>query len=151
MSATASIAVEAALTGHLVLSTLHTNDAPGSLTRLVNIGLEPFLVGAAVNAVLAQRLKPIAWERSGSRSWPVVARAWVYRFAEKERLFVLFTQPLPSGFPPVVPDGLVEVDQPGRWELVNPRTLCFQPAEAALRFQKLLVTGTPQPVEGRES
>jgi type IV pilus assembly protein PilB len=48
--------VQAALTGHLVLSTLHTNDAPSSVTRLVNIGLEPFLVGAALNAVLAQRL-----------------------------------------------------------------------------------------------
>jgi len=55
-SDTAHIAVQASLTGHLVLSTLHTNDAPGSITRLVNIGLEPFLVGAAVNAVLAQRL-----------------------------------------------------------------------------------------------
>jgi type II secretory ATPase GspE/PulE/Tfp pilus assembly ATPase PilB-like protein len=53
---TATIAVQAALTGHLVLSTLHTNDAPSSITRLVNIGMEPFLVGAAVNAVLAQRL-----------------------------------------------------------------------------------------------
>jgi type IV pilus assembly protein PilB len=53
---TARVAVQAALTGHLVLSTLHTNDAPSSITRLVNIGLEPFLVGAAVNGVLAQRL-----------------------------------------------------------------------------------------------
>jgi type IV pilus assembly protein PilB len=53
---TAHIGVQAALTGHLVLSTLHTNDAPSSVTRLVNIGLEPFLVGAALNAVLAQRL-----------------------------------------------------------------------------------------------
>ncbi len=53
---TAHTAVQAALTGHLVLSTLHTNDAPSSMTRLVNIGLEPFLVGAAVNGVLAQRL-----------------------------------------------------------------------------------------------
>lgn len=53
---TAHTAVQAALTGHLVLSTLHTNDAPSSVTRLVNIGLEPFLVGAAVRAVLAQRL-----------------------------------------------------------------------------------------------
>lgn len=53
---TAMTAVQAALTGHLVLSTLHTNDAPSSITRLVNIGLEPFLVGAAVNGVLAQRL-----------------------------------------------------------------------------------------------
>ncbi len=53
---TAVTAVQAALTGHLVLSTLHTNDAPASVTRLVNIGLEPFLVGAALNGVLAQRL-----------------------------------------------------------------------------------------------
>jgi type IV pilus assembly protein PilB len=53
---TAHIAIQAALTGHLGLSTLHTNDAPGSITRLINIGVEPFLVGAAVNAVLAQRL-----------------------------------------------------------------------------------------------
>lgn len=53
---TATIATQAAMTGHLVLSTLHTNDAPSSLTRLINIGIEPFLIGAAVNAVLAQRL-----------------------------------------------------------------------------------------------
>ncbi len=53
---TGRIAVQAALTGHLVLSTLHTNDAPGSITRLVNIGIEPYLLGAAVNGVLAQRL-----------------------------------------------------------------------------------------------
>ena len=53
---TAAIAIEAALTGHLVLSTLHTNDAPSSVTRLINMGAEPFLVGAALNAVLAQRL-----------------------------------------------------------------------------------------------
>jgi len=53
---TATIAIQASLTGHLVLSTLHTNDAPSSLTRLINIGTEPFLIGAAVRAVLAQRL-----------------------------------------------------------------------------------------------
>jgi type IV pilus assembly protein PilB len=53
---TATIAIQAALTGHLVLSTLHTNDAPSSVTRLINIGIEPFLVGAGLNAVLAQRL-----------------------------------------------------------------------------------------------
>ncbi len=53
---TAKIAIEAALTGHLVLSTLHTNDAPQALTRLSEMGVEPFLVGAAVSAVLAQRL-----------------------------------------------------------------------------------------------
>ena len=53
---TAQIAVEAALTGHLVLSTLHTNDAPSAITRLTEMGLEPFLVGSAVDCVLAQRL-----------------------------------------------------------------------------------------------
>jgi len=53
---TAQIAVEAALTGHLVLSTLHTNNAPAAVTRLVEMGIEPFLVGSALDAVLAQRL-----------------------------------------------------------------------------------------------
>jgi type IV pilus assembly protein PilB len=53
---TAKISVEAALTGHLVLSTLHTNDAPQAITRLHEMGVEPFLTGAAISAVLAQRL-----------------------------------------------------------------------------------------------
>ena len=53
---TAKISIEAALTGHLVLSTLHTNDAPGAITRLNEMGVEPFLTGAAVSGVLAQRL-----------------------------------------------------------------------------------------------
>jgi type IV pilus assembly protein PilB len=53
---TAKISIEAALTGHFVLSTLHTNDAPSVLTRLTEMGVEPFLTGAAVSAVLAQRL-----------------------------------------------------------------------------------------------
>src|SRR6202007_381226 len=53
---TAKISIEAALTGHFVLSTLHTNDAPSALTRLAEMGGEPFLVGAAVTGVLAQRL-----------------------------------------------------------------------------------------------
>ena len=53
---TARIAIQASLTGHLVLSTLHTNDAASSITRMINIGIEPFLISAAVNAVLAQRL-----------------------------------------------------------------------------------------------
>jgi type IV pilus assembly protein PilB len=53
---TARIAIQASLTGHLVLSTLHTNDAPSSITRMINIGVEPYLISAAVNAVLAQRL-----------------------------------------------------------------------------------------------
>ena len=53
---TAQIATEAALTGHLVLSTLHTNDAPSALTRLVEMGIEPYLVASALDCVLAQRL-----------------------------------------------------------------------------------------------
>ena len=53
---TAKISIEAALTGHFVLSTLHTNDAPAAITRLTEMGVEPFLTGAAVSAVLAQRL-----------------------------------------------------------------------------------------------
>ena len=53
---TARISVQAALTGHLVLSTLHTNDAPSSITRLINIGIEPYLISASLNAVIAQRL-----------------------------------------------------------------------------------------------
>jgi type II secretory ATPase GspE/PulE/Tfp pilus assembly ATPase PilB-like protein len=55
-SETADIAIRAALTGHLVLSTLHTNDAPGALTRLIDMEIEPFLIASAVEMILAQRL-----------------------------------------------------------------------------------------------
>jgi type IV pilus assembly protein PilB len=55
-SETAKISIEAALTGHLVLSTMHTNDAPGAVSRLNEMGVEPFLTGSAVSSVLAQRL-----------------------------------------------------------------------------------------------
>ena len=53
---TAQIAVQASLTGHLVMSTLHTNDAPGAVTRLIDMGLEPFLISSSLTAILAQRL-----------------------------------------------------------------------------------------------
>jgi type IV pilus assembly protein PilB len=53
---TAEIAIKAALTGHLVLSTLHTNDAPSTINRLLNMGVEPFLVTSSLNAIVAQRL-----------------------------------------------------------------------------------------------
>ena len=53
---TAEIAIKAALTGHLVLSTLHTNDAPSTISRMVNMGIEPFLVATSVNIIQAQRL-----------------------------------------------------------------------------------------------
>jgi type IV pilus assembly protein PilB len=78
---TAQIAVEASLTGHLVLSTLHTNDAPGAVTRLTEMGIEPFLVGSSLDCVLAQRLSrrlcdwckeaysPTSEELEGAR-WP---------------------------------------------------------------------------------
>jgi len=55
-SETADIAVKAALTGHLVLSTLHTNDAPGAIARMVDMGIEPFLVSSSVLLICAQRL-----------------------------------------------------------------------------------------------
>ena len=53
---TAEIAIRAALTGHLVFSTLHTNDAPGAITRLIDMGIEPFLVSSSIEALIAQRL-----------------------------------------------------------------------------------------------
>ena len=53
---TAEIAINASLTGHMVFSTLHTNDAPSAVSRLVDIGIKPFLVSASIRSVLAQRL-----------------------------------------------------------------------------------------------
>jgi type IV pilus assembly protein PilB len=79
---TAQLAVEASLTGHLVLSTLHTNDAPSAMTRLIEMGIEPFLVGSSLDCVMAQRLarrlcqwckqayEPTHAELDGAR-WPL--------------------------------------------------------------------------------
>jgi type IV pilus assembly protein PilB len=78
---TAQLAIEASLTGHLVLSTLHTNDAPSAVTRLVEMGIEPFLVGSSLDCVMAQRLarrlcqwckEPYAPTRAelGAARWP---------------------------------------------------------------------------------
>ena len=53
---TAEIAIQASLTGHLVFSTLHTNDAPSAVTRLIDMGVEPFLISSSVLAMMAQRL-----------------------------------------------------------------------------------------------
>ncbi|OSM07331.1 ATPase, T2SS/T4P/T4SS family [Magnetofaba australis] len=73
---TANIAIESALTGHLVFSTLHTNDAPASMTRLIEMGIEPYLVASAVKAVLAQRLVrrlcPACREQDDSGVWRAV-------------------------------------------------------------------------------
>ena len=73
---TAQIAIESALTGHLVLSTLHTNDAPGAVTRLIEMGIEPFLVSSAIDCVVAQRLARTLCEHCKK---PVHAHAEVLR------------------------------------------------------------------------
>jgi type IV pilus assembly protein PilB len=70
---TAQIAIEAALTGHLVLSTLHTNDAPSAITRLTEMDIEPFLVGSALDCVVAQRLARRLCERCKAEVEPDVA------------------------------------------------------------------------------
>jgi type IV pilus assembly protein PilB len=86
---TARISVQAALTGHMVLSTLHTNDAPSSITRLINIGIEPYLISAAVNAVLAQRLIRRICENCKEEYTPVddVKRALERASIEVDRLW----------------------------------------------------------------
>ena len=72
---TAEIAVKAALTGHMVLSTLHTNDAPSTVNRLLNMGIEPFLVASSVNCILAQRLARKVCEECKERDADVVSEA----------------------------------------------------------------------------
>lgn len=89
---TAQIAVEAALTGHLVLSTIHTNDAPSTVTRLVEMGIEPFLVGSALDAVVAQRLCRSLCERckEAYRPEPVELLQVGYPWAEGDALPTLY-------------------------------------------------------------
>jgi type IV pilus assembly protein PilB len=74
---TAEIAVKAALTGHMVLSTLHTNDAPSSVNRLLNMGIEPFLVASSVNCIVAQRLARRVCEECKERDADVTREALV--------------------------------------------------------------------------
>jgi type IV pilus assembly protein PilB len=62
---TAEMAIQASLTGHLVFSTLHTNDAPSSITRLIDMGVQPFLVASSVMAVMAQRLVRVVCSKCG--------------------------------------------------------------------------------------
>ncbi len=71
---TAQIAIQASLTGHLVLSTLHTNDAPGAVTRLVDMGVEPFLISSTLLAVLAQRLVRMVCKKCKSSFEPTEAQ-----------------------------------------------------------------------------
>ncbi|GEL93474.1 GspE/PulE family protein [Cellulomonas composti] len=77
---TAQIAIEAALTGHLVLSTLHTNDAPSAVTRLTEMGIEPFLVGSALDCVVAQRLARKLCEKCKEPYQPSEAEMVAARF-----------------------------------------------------------------------
>ncbi len=92
---TAQIAVEAALTGHLVLSTLHTNDAPSSITRLVEMGLEPFLVGSALDCVLAQRLARRLCEKCREEYVPTPEQLASARYPWHDG------EPLPTLFRPI--------------------------------------------------
>jgi type IV pilus assembly protein PilB len=83
---TAQLAIEAALTGHLVLSTLHTNDAPSAVTRLVEMGIEPFLVGSSLDCVMAQRLarRLCQWckERYVPTRTDLTAARWPYELIQ---------------------------------------------------------------------
>ncbi len=83
---TAQLAVEAALTGHLVLSTLHTNDAPSAVTRLIEMGIEPFLVGSSLDCVMAQRLarRLCQWckERYEPTRSELTAARWPYELVQ---------------------------------------------------------------------
>jgi len=92
---TAQIAVEAALTGHLVLSTLHTNDAPSAITRLTEMGIEPFLVGSALDAVLAQRLCRLLCEKCKAAYTPEPQELVDVRFPWEDGL------PVPTLYRPV--------------------------------------------------
>jgi type IV pilus assembly protein PilB len=74
---TAEIAVKAALTGHMVLSTLHTNDAPSTVNRLLNMGIEPFLVSSSVNCIVAQRLARCVCEECKDADPTVVAEGMI--------------------------------------------------------------------------
>ena len=86
--ATANIAVQAALTGHLVLSTLHTNDAPGAVTRLLDLNVAPYLVSASLIAVLAQRLvRKICPNCKEDYDVPAGIRKMVQKYVEGEQTF----------------------------------------------------------------
>ena len=92
---TAQIAIEASLTGHLVLSTLHTNDAPSAITRLTEMGIEPFLVGSALDCVVAQRLARRLCDKCKRPSDLTAEYLTRLRFAFNPE------QPLPTIFEPV--------------------------------------------------
>ena len=84
---TAQIAVQASLTGHLVLATLHTNDAPGAVTRLVDMGIEPYLLASTLNGVLAQRLVRKLCAECKAPYEPDAAARTIFGNASPERLY----------------------------------------------------------------
>ena len=92
---TAQIAIEASLTGHLVLSTLHTNDAPSAITRLTEMDIEPFLVGSALDCVVAQRLARRLCDRCKASYEPNLEELAALRFVFDP------TQPRPTLYKPV--------------------------------------------------
>src|SRR5262249_7248135 len=100
---TAEIAIQAALTGHLVFSTLHTNDAPSALTRLIDMGVKPFLVAASVQAVMAQRLVRMLCPECKKRHEP----------EESELRSLGLTRDKTKGATLYAPDGCVKCDRTG--------------------------------------
>jgi type IV pilus assembly protein PilB len=81
---TAEIAVKSALTGHMVLSTLHTNDAPSTVNRLLNMGIEPFLVASSVNCIVAQRLARVVCEECKETDAEVTAESLIEAGMDEE-------------------------------------------------------------------
>jgi type IV pilus assembly protein PilB len=78
---TAEMAIQASLTGHLVFSTLHTNDAPSSITRLIDMGVQPFLVASSVMAVMAQRLVRVVCAKCGAPYEPDATELAMFEIA----------------------------------------------------------------------
>jgi len=84
---TAEMAIKASMTGHLVLATLHTNDAPGAVTRLIDMGIEPFLLASTLNGVLAQRLVRKLCNECREPYEPDAAERSLFRSGGPERLY----------------------------------------------------------------
>lgn len=95
------------------------------------------------------------WSPPGKEPEKRAVRAWVYRYQRYrhepplEALFLSFPAPLFDDITSPPDADLVHIDQPGRWETLNPTALCFRPAQDSLNFTRLLVNGLPCPVEGR--
>jgi type IV pilus assembly protein PilB len=110
---TANIGVEAALTGHLVLTTLHTNDAPSAVTRLIEMGVEPYLVASAVDCVLAQRLARRLCDRCKEPYTPTERELTENRFPWREG------EPLPTIYRPQGCNACAKTGYRGRLCLVE--------------------------------